>query len=81
MAIHTAIFTAIDATQCLSKIISEYTKVVQQEQTKRREIMAQERTASLGIIASAYTEYKQVVEQEQTKRREIEAWEKKQSPG
>ncbi len=79
MAIHTAIFTAIDATQCLSKVISEcaeYMQVAQQEQTKRREIVAQERTASLGVIASAYTDYKQVAEQEQTKRREIATWEK-----
>jgi ribonucleotide reductase alpha subunit len=74
-----AILTAVNAAECLMEVVSGYTKcqqVAQQEQTKRREIVAQERTASLGVIASAYTEYKQVAEQEQTKRREIEAWEK-----
>lgn len=78
MAIQT-ILTAIDAAQCLGKIVSgytEYKKVVEREQTKRREIVAWERTTFLSGIVSAYIEYQQVAEQEQTKRREIEAWEK-----
>ena len=73
-----AILTAVDATQCLSKIISGYTdykQVAEQEQTKRHEIAAWERTTCLGEIVFAYTEYQQVVEQERTKRREIDAWE------
>jgi len=78
MAIHTAIINAIDAAQCLNKVISEYAEykqVAQQEQTKRREILAWERTTALGVIVSAGAEYMQVLEQEQTKRREIDAWE------
>lgn len=74
-----AILTAIDATQCLGKIVSgytEYKQVAEQERTKRREIAAWERTTSLGGIVSAYREYQQVAEQERTKRREIDAWEK-----
>ncbi|MEH1940269.1 MAG: hypothetical protein V7L01_08655 [Nostoc sp.] len=70
------ICTAVNATKSLVSIVSSYKQIGEQEQTKRREIAALEKTQCVNAVSSAYTEYKIIAEQEKTKRREIEAWEK-----
>ncbi|URD50566.1 hypothetical protein [Chroococcidiopsis sp. CCNUC1] len=71
-----AVLTALEAAQCLSSIVSDYQQVTEQQEIRRREIEAWERTTFIGTAVSAYINYKEITEQEQTKRREIEAWEK-----
>lgn len=70
------LLTAIEAAQLLTKLVFNYKQIGEQEQTKRREIAAWEKTQSLNIAASAYTNYQNIAEQEKTKRREIDVWEK-----